>query len=463
MDLKRKKFTEYQNLANEISLEFQKRGFLCFWVGGAVRDLLLGKKVEDIDLATNATPKEVKKILTEKRIRLYDVGEKFGTIGAITKRGNIEITTFRMESVYSDNRHPDSVKYAQTPKVDSGRRDFTINALYFDPKTKEILDFHDGQKDLNHKTLRFIGSPEKRIKEDPLRLLRAVRFAANLNIKIAKKDLESIQKKSGEIKKVSSERIKKELDKIFSNQNYIQGALLLEKTKLLKALFPEVDNLRTVMQSADYHAEGNALNHTFNALRNCKKYSLTLRYAVFFHDIGKKFTAKMGERKGREHISFHGHALKSAELFAGIAKRVRFTKKEKIEIQWLLKHHMDLVRLEEVNEKTLVKWAKNDAFGDLILLRMADSLGGTMTDSLGRVIAKDISGLKKLYRNWKKLNELSRVNLVTGDDVMKILKIKPGKYVGVVLEKIKREQIFGRVKNKKEALAYLYDLTTKNT
>ncbi len=463
MQLKNKKFTTYQNLANEISLEFQKRGFSALWVGGAVRDMLLGKPTGDIDIATDAFPVEIKKVLTELGIKYFNVGEKFGTIGAITKHGNIEITTFRTESGYTDSRHPDKVDYALTALEDSERRDFTINALYYDPQNKEVLDYHDGLKDLMSKTLRFVGKAEDRIKEDPLRLLRAVRFAANLNFKIAPKDLEAIQKHAKEINKTSGQRIKIELDKIFSSDNFIQGVLLLDKTNLLKHIFPEVDNSKSVVQSADYHAEGNVFNHTVNALRNTKKYSLTLRYAVFLHDTGKRFTAKKTERKGRDHVSFHGHASKGAEIFSEIAKRIPFTRQEKKEIHWLIKHHMDLINFDEVSEKTLVKWAKNDAVGDLIKLRMADSMGGTMTDGMGKVIPKDLTPLKKLFTKWQRLNKLAKLDLVSGEDVMRELKIKPGKHVGFVLERVKREQIFGRIKNRNEALRYLKNISHKNT
>jgi tRNA nucleotidyltransferase (CCA-adding enzyme) len=450
-----KKFTPYQSLANEICKEFQKRGFICYWVGGAVRDMLLDKENFDIDLATSATPPQVKNLLKKKGFKIYEVGEKFGTIGAVTKHGEIEITTFRTESAYSDKRHPDKVKFAGTAAEDSGRRDFTINALYYDPIAKKILDYHKGQQDLEEKQIRFIGSAEKRIKEDPLRLLRAVRFAANLDFKIAAKDLAAIKKNVKLISKISAERIKNELDKIFSDHNFVQGVLLLDKIGLLKELFPEVDNLKRVKQSKDYHAEGSAFNHSINALRHAKDFDLTLRYAALLHDTGKKFTAKKEIRKGREHVSFHGHAQKSAELFNSIAKRLRFPRRQHKKIHWLLTHHMDLLQPELVTEKTLVKWAKNPDFGDLIRLRAADSMGGIETDPLGKVKAKDNSALKKLYSKWQKFRELSQKNFVTGNDVMKELKIKPGKHVGYVLDRIKREQIFGRIKNKKDALKFI--------
>jgi tRNA nucleotidyltransferase (CCA-adding enzyme) len=457
------KFSKYQNRANEICKEFQKRGFVCLWVGGAVRDLLLKEINFDIDLATNATPPEIKKVLSIFEYKIYVVGEKFGTIGVITPDGNIEITTFRKELGYTDQRHPDQIVFAQTAKEDSQRRDFTINGLYFDPLNNLVSDFSSGRRDLIGKQIRFIGKPEDRIKEDPLRMLRAVRFAANLNFKLEKKDLATIQKYSKEIKVVSGQRIKIELDKMFLAENFVQGVLLLEKAKLLKAIFPEVDNLKKIKQSKDYHAEGNVYNHVMNALRvsqkNLKDYNLTLRYAIFFHDMGKAFTGKEGERKGRDHISFHGHALKSCQLFNQVSKRVPFPRQQQKEIGWLLKHHMDMLNTSEATEKTLLKWALNERTEDLIKLRIADSLGAAMTDGMGKIIPKDVSHLKAMTIKWRKLNVLSKINLITGDDVMKELKIKPGTEVGYILRKIKQEQIFGRVKNKKEALKFLQNFT----
>ncbi|MDB4940212.1 MAG: pcnB [Candidatus Doudnabacteria bacterium] len=452
------KFSAYQNLANEICLEFQSRGFVCYWVGGAVRDMLLQQVSSDIDLATNATPLQIKEVVA-KKYKIYTIGEKFGTIGVITAEDNIEITTFRAESGYSDSRHPDKVIYAKTAKEDSNRRDFTVNALYWNPGADEVLDFHGGLKDLKAKTLRFVGKAEERIKEDPLRLIRAIRFAAMLDFKIVAKDQKFISKHFKEINKISGQRIKNELDKILLSDNFLSGILLLNETKILKALFPEVDNLRKIGQSNDYHAEGNVFNHTLKALaavyKNKNDYNLTLRYAVLFHDTGKAFTAQSGERKGRAHVSFHGHAQKSAEAFARIAKRFPFAKAQRKEIAWLLRHHMDLLNITELSEKTLVKLIKNPQSTDLIRLRIADSLGATMTNREGKVIPKNIFEPKNLIRRIQKLQTLYQVNLLNGDDLIKLLKIKSGKEVGFILEKIKTEQIFGRIKNKKEAVAFV--------
>jgi len=157
MQIKKKKFTPYQNLANGIALQFQKRGFSAYWVGGAVRDLILGVDCGDIDLATDAFPVEVKKVLSDLGIKYFTIGEKFGTIGAVTRHGNIEITTFRTESGYSDSRHPDRVDYALTALEDSERRDFTVNALYYDPRNREVLDYHHGIENLKSKILKFVG------------------------------------------------------------------------------------------------------------------------------------------------------------------------------------------------------------------------------------------------------------------------------------------------------------------
>lgn len=452
-------FTKYQNLANGICKEFRKRGFDCYWAGGAVRDLILGRENPDIDLATGAKPDEIKKVLKQLGYNFYDIGEKFGTIGAITKLGNVEITTFRSESGYVDFRHPSKVRFLKDAKADVMRRDFTINGLLFDPASGEIKDYAGGQEDLKKKLIRFVGAPAKRIKEDPLRMLRAVRFAAQLGFAIAPNDLRKIKKYSPLIKKIAAERIKNELDKIFSARNFLHGIDLLDQTGLLKAILPEVDNLKNVKQSKDFHAEGNAFKHTLLAMSNAADFDLVLRYAVFFHDIGKISTAKKGTRAGREHISFYGHGEKSAEMFQAIAKRLRFTARERKTISYLLKHHMDLIHPEEVILKTLIKWAKKSDFGSLIKLRIADTAGSLMTNKSGKVLKKDLKGLRQIYSRWEKIRAQMQTNLLSGREVMQIANLKQGPRVGLLLQEIKKLQLEGKIKTKSDAKKHLRRLT----
>ncbi|TSC65487.1 MAG: polynucleotide adenylyltransferase/metal dependent phosphohydrolase [Candidatus Doudnabacteria bacterium Gr01-1014_77] len=202
--------------AERICSLLSKQGYETYIVGGFVRDMLLGISGFDLDIATSAKPFETKKILNKHGFKIYEAGEKFGTIGVVSPKGNVEITTFRKEGMYSDSRRPSKVSFVLSVKEDSKRRDFTINSIYYNPATHEFLDWHEGLKDLKNKEIKFVGSAFKRIKEDPLRMLRAVRFAAKLGFNINKKDLSVIKKNSKLIRKTSAQRIKEELDRIIS-------------------------------------------------------------------------------------------------------------------------------------------------------------------------------------------------------------------------------------------------------
>jgi len=445
---------KYSNEVLKICALLQKQGYPTYIVGGAVRDMFLGIENYDVDIATAATPLVVKKILS-KKFKIYTAGEKFGTIGLVTKKGNIEITTFRKEGIYQDFRRPSLVSFTSSAEADSKRRDFTINAMYYDPQNKQFLDWHNGLSDLKKKEVRFVGSAEKRIKEDPLRMLRAVRFATKLGFKINKKDFAVIQKHSKLIHKTSKQRIKEEFDRILMDKNFVRGLELLDQTLLLKEIFPAVDNLKRVKQSKDFHAEGNVFKHTLLAMNFADDFDLTMRYALLFHDLGKVSTAQAKKLVGREHISFYGHAHAGALIFEGISKDVPFSKEEKNKISYLIKHHMDLLRNMQFSLKLLVKWAQNKDLGDLIRLRIADSKASLRTDESGRLVKKDFSEYTKMFKIWSKVRAAWQLDLISGLKVQKILKIKPGPRVGFIIREIKARQVEGSIKNKRDAEKYL--------
>ena len=439
----------------------QKKGYATYIVGGAVRDTLLGIENYDVDIATAATPDVVKKTLS-KKFKIYTAGEKFGTIGLVTKKGNIEITSFREEGFYEDSRRPSHVSFTSSAEADSKRRDFTINALYCDPVSKELLDWHNGLLDLKKKEIRFVGSAEKRIKEDPLRMLRAVRFATKLGFNINRKDFGVIKKYSKLIHKTSKQRIKEELDRILLDTNFVRGLELLDQTFLLKEIFPAVDNLKKVKQSKDFHAEGNVFKHTLFAMNFANDFDLAMRYALLFHDLGKISTAQAKKLAGRTHISFQGHAHVGALLFEDISKYFPFTKEEKRRITYLIKHHMDLLRNMSLPLKVLVKWAQNEDLGDLIRLRIADSKASLRTDSSGHFVKKDLSPYLKMFKLWTKVRAAWQLNLISALEVQKILKIKPGPYLGFIIREIKVRQVSGSIKNKRDAEKYLRTLLKKS-
>ncbi len=432
-----------------------------YWVGGSVRDRLLGREITDMDCATDAKPQQTVALLKQLKCRTYEEGKKFGTIGVADKSGKIEITTFRAESNYRDFRRPDKVRFISNPAKDAARRDFTINALFYDPLSGEVLDFFSGISDLETGKINFVGSAAKRIKEDPLRMLRAVRLACQLKFNLSPAAFASIKANATLIKKVSGQRIKNELDKLLKSENYMSGIMLLDKTRLLKQIFPEVDNLKRVKQSKDFHSEGNAFKHTMLSLENAAGRGLDLKYATLLHDIGKTLTAKKEKREGKLHVSFRGHGQAGEKMFLSISERLAFSRHERNKISYLIGHHMDLLRLDLINSKTLVKWAKNDEFGDLVRLRMIDTAGSIMEKDKNGLRAKENRSHAELLRKWEKLNAEKKRALISGDDVKKILKIKAGPRIGYLLDEIKRLQILGKIKTKEQAKKYLRSLTNK--
>jgi len=293
----------HKNMLNKIPIqvqnvltELEKNNFESYIVGGCVRDLLLGKNPKDWDVTTNAKPEEVQKIFVDS---FYE--NKFGTVGVkvepFMKEGKegrehdvIEVTTYRIESKYSDKRHPDEVRFAETLKEDLSRRDFTVNALALKivkGKT-EIVDLFSGQKDLEKKIIRTVGKAEERFDEDALRMMRAIRFQAQLGFSIEEKTLEAIKKNAKNLESVSEERIKDELVKIILSDNPSEGMEMLHETGLLPYIIPELEKGYGVKQNR--HHIYTIYKHSILALKYCPSNKLEVRLASLFHDIAKPQT-----------------------------------------------------------------------------------------------------------------------------------------------------------------------------
>lgn len=452
------KFNALERQAKIVSDLLIAAGYESYWVGGAVRDLLLKKRITDIDIATAAKPETVKKILARRGFLFFDGAQKYGTIGVILKEGKLEITTFRKESDYQDSRHPNKLQFVSSVREDAKRRDFTVNALYFDPSAKVIIDFYKGLLSLKKKELVFIGSPDNKIFEDPLRMLRMIRLSVSLGLKISKRELEVLNKYKFLLTKISSPRIKEELDKIVLSDQRANGFDLLQKSGLLQIILPELSRLETVQQSKNFHAEGNVFVHSLKVLGSAKLDDRDLRYAGLFHDLGKFGSGENKIRNGVAHISFYDHAKKGAELFKIIAKRLGFPKVQTLRIYWLILHHMDLSMDAETNKIRLPKLVTEKFVLDLIKLRQADYRGAIATNKHGLVVKKDLRPLDILREKIIKMRSLSRTSYLTGIDVQKYLKIPSGPRVGRILDEVRQLQCFGKIKSRKQGITYLKSL-----
>ena len=479
----------------KIARLLKARGFQAFWVGGLVRNLLLKIDSDNLDITTDALPEQVEKILKKGWITTKAIGKKFGTIVAITKGLPIEITTFRAESRYSDFRHPDEVKFIRDYIKDAQRRDFRINALYFDPIEKIIFDPTGGLTDLKNKIIRFVGDPRKRIDEDPLRMLRAVRLlgqfgfsakgaclparqgpaspaspsdlpataparqadagvaggskalqagAGRAGWKMEKRSFAAIKIRAKLLTDVSGERIKMEFDKILKHENPVKIIKLLDQTGLLKFIFPELVVLKKMYhKSTRYHLEGSVFDHSLLAFEKVKNNDLDLKYAALLHDIGKNQVIGQKILFGETVNSYKGHEPKSADIFKSIADRLKFPKDAKNRIFWALSKHMDIWDFDKLSESSRIKLTFNPNFKFLIELGRCDETANIQLNK--RPVVGWQLGLK-YYRKYLKKKSLIE-KLTKGKLLIKISKIPPGPKLGALIEEIKLKVFTGEIKN----------------
>lgn len=450
--------------------KLRKTGFEAFLAGGAVRDALLKRPIHEIDIATSAKPEEVKKLFK----KTIPTGEKHGTVtvfplpspphkgeginkkkflppsGGGKERG-YEVTTFRVEGPYEKHRRPSKVRFVSTAEEDAKRRDFTVNALFYDQKAKAVIDYVNGIADLSHRRIRFIGQSEDRIREDALRLLRAVRFSTTLGLALARETQRAIVKNARLIQKISAERIKQELDLIMLSDRPSVGLGLLDIVGLLEFILPEIKNLQGVRQPRNQHAEGDVYAHTLLAIEQFdESYDLATRYAVLFHDIGKPQTAMV--RSGK--ITFYDHTKVGSELAGKICKRLKFSTADTQKIAWLVANHLVPNDFADMRLGTRRKWGLNSNFPALLKLYLADVRASLhpsgKADRNPRGYREGLKILKEI-----KSQPALRKPLISGRDVMRILRIPEGPEVGKVLREIEEKKLSGELITKADALQFL--------
>ena len=429
-----------------------KAGFEVAIVGGAVRDFLAKKDISDWDFTTNARPEEILKLIKGS---FYN--NRFGTVGVVlqSQKLTIQITTYRTEEKYTDKRHPDVIVWGKTLEEDLSRRDFTINAMALrieNGKLKvekdNLVDPFDGQKDLRNKLVRAVGDPDKRFREDALRLLRATRFATTLGFKIEDKTAAAIKKNAKLLSKISGERIRDELFKILGSENAADGILLARDLGLLQIILPELNECFTVEQkSPQRHHIYDVGTHCVMSLRNCPSKDTITRLATLLHDTGKAKVAAVTEEGVR---TFHNHELVSSRQALQIAKRLHLTNTQREKLFKLVRWHQFSVN-ENQTDKALRRFIRNigiENIEDMMDLRIGDRLGGGLQ--------QPESWRLKLFR--KRLKDVMKKPFtvadikVDGHDVMKILNIKPGPKVGEVLKMLFEQVADDPKKNNRDYL-----------
>ncbi|MBX4187681.1 MAG: CCA tRNA nucleotidyltransferase [Candidatus Doudnabacteria bacterium] len=443
----------------------KRNGFKAFWVGGTVRDVLLKREIDNLDIATSARPDQVEQVLGKAGYKTKAVGRAYGTILATSKFGPVELTTFRKEGQYIQRRRPQEVIYIDDYYKDSQRRDLTINAMYFDPIEKILLDPQKGKVDLKRKLIKFVGDPKKRIDEDALRMLRAVRLATQLQFRIENNSFAAIKTRAKYIQHISGERIKAELDKILISKNKEEGVRLLDGIGLLKFIMPEVYALKNVHhKSKVYHLEGSVFEHTMLALKNSPHDNLILAYAALYHDAGKATTAVPKTKPEGVVNSFPNHENVSADLFKSLAKRLKFSRKEVDSILWITKMHMSRMPfIRDMSEKKKLVLAKHKYFPLLIQMWRVDQLSKLVNEHGSIVTAKPSSyreGIKLLRKIESKKNLINQI--VKGKFIMSSVKIKSGPRVGLLKNVLENKIIYGEIKNIADARKFLKNYE-KNT
>ena len=428
----------------EIAAVFSGKGKEVYLVGGAVRDLLLGRESADWDLATNARPEEVMSYFN----RVIPTGIKHGTVTIRYKGYSIEATTFRTESEYSDGRRPDEIEYAETIEEDLSRRDFTMNAAAVKLPEGKLIDPYNGQNDIRRRLIRCVGNAEERFTEDGLRPMRAIRFAAQLGFNLEEKTLKAIPGALATTSKVSVERIREELDKTIASNSPQTGFVLMEETGLLTLILPELDICRGVEQKG-YHVY-DVLDHS---LLSCayaarKGFSREVRMAALFHDLGKQLTQKMG----KDGIwTFYNHEKESVRLAEDIMRRFRYPNAVIEKVKRLIAAHM--FHYEDSWKDSAVRRfiirTGEDLLPELFDLRMADTAGTSGADPNPAAL---LPFKKRIESVMAASSALSLKHLaINGNDLINI-GVQPGKYVGIILKELFEAAVDDPALNNREKL-----------
>jgi poly(A) polymerase len=430
--------------ANAIVSQLVDSGHCAYWAGGAVRDRLLGRDRTDIDVATSAKPDEVLALFPGA----IHVGESFGVARVPSHDHWYEVATFRTDGVYLDGRHPEKVSYSEDPETDAKRRDFTVNALFYDPLKNEVLDFVGGQNDLEKRLLRAVGDPIQRFQEDRLRLLRAIRIAAQIDFSIEEETWEAIREEAPKILEISAERIRDELLRMLTQAKAGRSFRLLSEAGLMAVILPEVEALKGVKQPPAFHPEGDVFIHTMLLLDALEDPSPELGLAALLHDIGKEPTFEVADR-----IRFNNHDKVGAEMFETIARRIRLSNETRERVRELIAKHMCFRNIPKMRTAKRKRLFRSEIFPELLELHRLDCLASHQDTEIYEYCQEQLATTPEA--------ELSPPKLVTGEDLIQ-LGLKPGPIFGQIIREVEDLQLEGRIQTREEALSFVRERSLSN-
>ena len=424
--------------AVSIVRRLRESGHEAYFVGGCVRDLLRGAEPGDYDIVTSAKPDDVSRLFS----RTVPVGMRFGVVIVVEEGHNYEVATFRSEEDYGDGRRPSHVEFT-TAEDDSRRRDFTVNALLMDPLAGSIIDYVGGKEDIERRLIRTIGSAQERFAEDHLRMLRAVRFAANLGYEIDIETLDAIKLNAPAIHRISAERIRDELTKLLMRGGARRGMEILAETGLLAEILSEVDALRGVEQPPQYHPEGDVWEHTLRMLDLLPSWKGQenddrLAWAVLMHDVGKALTRSENETG----IHFYGHVREGEKIAEKLMRRLKFSRADMETILALIHCHMLFIHVQEMRPNRLKRFLRMPDFDLHLELHRLDCLGS-------HAFLDNYEFCKSKLMEVR-ADELHPPRLLNGDDLI-AMGFSPGPLFNEILRAVEDAQLDGEISTSEEA------------
>jgi len=428
----------------------RQSGFLAYFAGGCVRDMIMGRPPKDFDIATDASPDHVAALFP----RTHDIGKAFGVMQVVIGEQAFEVATFRSDLPYADGRHPTGVRFS-SPEEDAQRRDFTVNGLFYDPEAKRVIDFVGGQTDIAARVIRTIGLPADRFREDYLRMLRAVRFASVLEFSMDPGTAEAIRASAHEISKISAERVQQEITRLLTESPQPgHGMELLRQTGLLAVILPEVMSMVGQEQPPAFHPEGDVFTHTIKMLDAMKQPDLPLAYAVLLHDVGKPPTARTAtEPDGTSRIRFDNHAKVGAEIAETILRRLKLPTREIEIVTHCIRNHMRFLDVQKMRRSTLRQLVGAPTFALELELHRLDCIAshGDLGnyDFLVRFV-EELKNEPALPAPW-----------VTGHD-LKAMGLAEGRELGRWRQQAYEAQIESRFGSREELLAWLRESIGKD-
>jgi putative nucleotidyltransferase with HDIG domain len=427
-------------VAVSIVRKLRQRGFVAYFAGGSVRDALLGFSPKDIDIATSARPEEVHQLFR----RTIGVGIQFGVQRVIEEDLDFEVSTFRSDYAYVNGRRPVGVHFA-SPEEDAARRDFTVNGMFYDPIDKQLIDYVGGQEDLRKGVIRAIGVAADRFREDRLRLLRAIRFAAHLEFEFEANTWAALRDQAEKIVVVSPERIRDELLKILADRHRLRGFEMLDLSGLLAVILPEVEGLKGCDQPEEFHPEGDVFVHTRTMLGLLGPEVNGLQaLAVLLHDIGKPSTRSFDAAENR--VRFNGHDRVGAEMAEKVMARLRFSRQDIDVVVEAVRNHMIFKDVQQMRPARLKRFMARPNFDLELELHRIDCIG-----SHG-----DLENYRFLINKAEEFAKEPLIPplLIRGGDLLK-LGMTPGPRIGELLDAIQTAQLEGEIKTQSEAINLL--------